>query len=140
MTHDEDTISYDEAFYPEGDEYVSVYTRRQAIRDGVLIDVTETAKLFGFKHPVAFSDGAYVDLVIEYCRGTNTLEADRLNAVLLAIRDTIARKAKHPSDRIYFRLATCDGEGTHYDAALIAHCGPGDDPDPVITIMRPEDD
>lgn len=34
-------------------EPIYIYTRKQAIEDGVLIDVTETAKEAGFKVPVA---------------------------------------------------------------------------------------
>jgi len=36
-------------------EPVSVYTREQAIEDGMLVDVTALAKEIGFKIPVAFT-------------------------------------------------------------------------------------
>jgi hypothetical protein len=35
------------------DDVISVYTRQDAINDGVLVDVTETAKEMGFRYPVA---------------------------------------------------------------------------------------
>lgn len=139
MTKETNIPSIDEIITEEW-EYVSRYSRSMALADGVLIDVTEQAKLFGFTLPVAITDGAYVDAVIEYCRGTNTQEAARLNAVLMTVRDAIRSKIKHASDRVYFRLPTADAEGTYYHLTLIAHCGPGDSPAPVITIMRPEDD
>lgn len=39
----------------EGIEYISTYTRKQAIEDGTLIDVTCLAKEAGFKWPVAIT-------------------------------------------------------------------------------------
>jgi hypothetical protein len=39
-------------------EIIYSYTRKQAIADGVLIDVTELAKEAGFKCPVAFTSSA----------------------------------------------------------------------------------
>src|SRR4051812_27741843 len=36
-------------------EVIFAYTRKQAIEDGVLVDVTETAKEAGFKIPVALT-------------------------------------------------------------------------------------
>jgi len=43
-------------------EVISVYTADQAIEDGYLIDVTETAKEAGFKIPVRITRGVF-DLV-----------------------------------------------------------------------------
>ncbi len=37
----------------DGAEVISVYTRAQAIEDGVLVDVSELAKEAGFRFPVA---------------------------------------------------------------------------------------
>ena len=37
-------------------EIICSYTRAQAIKDGVLIDVSEAAKEAGFKIPVAMTD------------------------------------------------------------------------------------
>ena len=36
-------------------DIISTYTRKEAIEDGVLIDVTDVAKLEGFRTPVAFT-------------------------------------------------------------------------------------
>lgn len=107
-------------------EYLTQFSRALALADGQLVDMTEPAKLFGFKGPVLFSHSAWVEVVAEYCRGSATLEVDRVNAVLLALRDAIARHRRHASGRIYFRVATCDGDGVYYDIALIARQGRGD--------------
>ena len=41
-------------------DIISTYTRAQAIKDGVLIDVSSTAKEAGFEWPVAITAGACV--------------------------------------------------------------------------------
>lgn len=38
------------------------YTRKQAIQDGVLIDITEESKEFGFVYPIAITDGLFAEL------------------------------------------------------------------------------
>lgn len=141
--HDDEKPSYDEVFYPEesaGMDWpvIHTYTRRQALEDGFLIDVSEAARLF-FKHPVAFTDQAFFEAISGYCRGTNTPKDTRLSFVLSFLRDAIATKKRDHSTRVYVSLPTADPEGAGYFLPLIVDCGPGDDPEPVITVMRPED-
>jgi len=49
--------------HPFFGEVVSVYTRAQAIADGVLIDVSEMAGEAGFRWPVAITAAAWEDCV-----------------------------------------------------------------------------
>ena len=44
-------------------DVISTYTRAQAIEDGVLVDVSSTAKEVGFKWPAAITAGAWADCV-----------------------------------------------------------------------------
>ena len=44
-------------------ESIYRYTRAQAIEDGVLVDVTETAREAGFRCPVAITHAAWEDSV-----------------------------------------------------------------------------
>ena len=44
-------------------EIIDSYTRKQAIADGVLIDVTETASEAGFRIPVALTRAVWADYV-----------------------------------------------------------------------------
>lgn len=44
-------------------EVISSYSRKQAIEDGVLIDVTEAANQLGFRVPVAMTSAAWGDCV-----------------------------------------------------------------------------
>ena len=43
---------------------IFTYTREQAINDGVLVDVTQTAKKSGFRVPVALTSEVYNGYVV----------------------------------------------------------------------------
>ena len=75
------------------------YSRRQAIEDGVLVDVTETAREAGFKIPVALSRSVWERLVAlpEGYRGFQD-EAGRLWDVLWMARHYALRASD--SDRV----------------------------------------
>jgi hypothetical protein len=46
----------------EGWEVISSYSRRDALEDGVLVDVSEFAKEAGFKWPLAVTRGVWAIL------------------------------------------------------------------------------
>lgn len=100
-------------------EIIHRYTRADAIRDGVLIDVTEAAKVHGFRYPVAITSAAHA--------ATNVKTG--LGRVLLALRGAIGRMTEE-RDSIPFTV----NDSTR-DQRLYAVCGPGDDGEPVITVM-----
>jgi len=49
--------------HPFFGEVISVYTRAQALADGVLIDAGPMAREVGFRWPVAITAGAWADCV-----------------------------------------------------------------------------
>ena len=109
------------------------YSRADALRDGVLVDVSERAKRAGIKYPTACTAGvwALIDCLPE--SDTDTLagivrdvRAEEVLRVMLA-----AIRQAHGTDRVAF-----DALG----AALWAQCGPGDTAAPVITIMLEGED
>uniref|UniRef100_I2Q6G9 DNA or RNA helicases of superfamily II n=1 Tax=Desulfovibrio sp. U5L TaxID=596152 RepID=I2Q6G9_9BACT len=116
------------------------YTRAQAIADGVLIDVTAEAKAHGFKVPVAITDhlfNVYVDAPTGLeAEGQST--AGRLHD-LLTLAMLAARTSKG-TDRAYFKISFLMTPGKIETVEVIAHIGPGDHGEPVLTIMLPEDD
>lgn len=60
-------------------EVISVYTREQAIEDGVLVDITDTAREVGFVVPVAIIRATWASLVEwNTANGVHQDEADRL--------------------------------------------------------------
>lgn len=128
------------------DDLVSSYTRAQAIADGVLIDVTETAKGAGWKWPVALTAAAWADFVAwsnedTLRKGWPQDEAGRLWDVLWIGR--LGIKAAGDSDRALFSFLRVAREGASRKAVEVQariHCGPGDAGEPVITIMMPDED
>ena len=51
-----------------------------------------------------------------------------------------AAKRAGNSDRVYFKVSFLMSPGRSESVEVIAHIGPGDTPEPVLTIMLPEDD
>ena len=116
------------------------YTRAQAIADGVLVDVTEQAKATGFKLPTVVTDNLYHHYIEPPAglAGEGQSVAGRLHDLLtLAL---FAAKRAANSDRVYFKVAFLMSPGHSETVEGIAHIGPGDNAEPVLTIMLPEDD
>ena len=123
---------------------VSSYTREQALADGVLHDVSAESRRFGFKIPVAVTDTVwrgYVEAtpeLVEYGQST----AARLDDVLAVLFFTIKAMPKDADNsRMTFQVKfLMDTNETYEEPELIAHIGPGDTWEPVLTIMLPEDE
>ncbi|AUX46077.1 hypothetical protein SOCE26_075820 [Sorangium cellulosum] len=121
-------------------ELVYSYARRQAIEDGVLIDVSATARELGVKIPVAVTSAVwerYVKLTAAAIRAGNG-EDGRLWDILWMFR-WAANRARDQSE-VLFELHVVTDSITPSRVQLKAICGPGDDCEPVITIMLPEED
>ena len=116
------------------------YTRKQAIEDGVLVDVTETAKECGFKYPVAVTRAVWDRVIVpdDGAKAFGQSEAGRLWDVLWILHVTIAR-SPGPKDTLFYSLLVSDGEKSR-TVRLKSVCGPGDDMTPTITIMMPDQD
>ena len=123
---------------------ISVYTRTQALADGVLVDVTDTAREAGFVFPVALTHAVWEDCVGWSAEDTKRKggpqdEMGRLWDVLWMAK-LAARKG---GERILFQLYRVPREGRGVRAKLVtlaAHCGQGDDGEPVVTIMMSAED
>lgn len=114
------------------------YSRAQAIADGVLVDVSEQAKEAGFRYPVALTAAAWADCVAwrESHRGSGQSESGRLWDVLWMTKLAIKGAAGDRVDVVVHRLRG----GRSMPISLLAVVGPGDDWEPVITIMLPTED
>ena len=120
-------------------EVIYTYTRAQALEDGVLIDVSETAKEAGIRFRVALTATVYAKYV-EVPEGvTGQDETGRLWDILWMFR---CAAAKFDGSTLLFKLHVRNDnrDGTPPLVTLKAECGPGDDAEPVITIMLPEED
>jgi len=133
------------------------YTRAQAIADGVLVDVTadaETRQLVeqaGFRLPLAMTHGAFCEAVL--AGTTETPEGEfvfpagqslkgRLWDILTVLRTGIqAANRRETTDRVHFTvLVDENGQGRTRPVKLWCLCGPGDDGEAVLTIMREGED
>ena len=123
---------------------IYVYSRAQAIADGVLVDVTETAKEVGFKLPVAITEALHNRLTPTKADAGLGQDYDgRLWDVLWLAAFTI-KLAGPGTDTVLFTVEQQEVEaksGTpkKVNLRLRAVCGPGDEGEPVITIGFPED-
>ena len=116
------------------------YTRAQAIADGVLIDVTAQAAEVGFKVHTVVTDHLYNSYVVPPTglEGEGQSVEGRLHDLLF--RTLLAAKAIRDSDRVEFDVLFLMSPGRWDTAHVVAVIGSGDQGEPVMTIMLPEDD
>ena len=110
-----------------GNDVIHSYTRVQAIDDGYLVDVTETAKEAGFVWPVAITRAVWEDCVEwsdeDSKRQTYQDLSGRLWDVLKLFRVPRGGRGQK-ARRTTLKLIT----------------GPGDSGEPVVTILLPHED
>ena len=125
-------------------EPIAVYTRRQAIEDGVLVDLMqpETVRLVreaGFKLPVAMTAGAFAATVAEIGKPLpegQDIQGRLWDALWLL---ACAIRTAGSTDRVKFRVSVWNGR--RRDAVkLWSLCGPGDGGTPGVTIMLEGED
>jgi len=122
------------------------YTRRQAIEDGVLVDLMQPEFIdlvrdAGFKFPVAMTAEAfadYVELSPQAIKAGNNLKG-RLWDVFWMLRAAIQQHRGDPREIIYQFYCITDRIKPRL-CTLKAVCGPGDQREPVLTIMHPWQD
>jgi hypothetical protein len=115
------------------------YTRSQAIEDGVLVDVTTTAREAAINHPVAVSQAVWCRCVEVPDGVQGQDEAGRLWDVLWMLRDAIGR-AKPGTRIILYQVSVRNDNRRARAVTLKAVCGPADDGSPCITVLLPEED
>jgi len=120
---------------------IYTYTRKQAIADGVQVDVTKTAKEAGISYPVFLTRSVF-DAYVAVPAGVECQdEAGRLWDVIWMLRFAIIRSRGH-GDRVPVALYVRNDNQRAKLVKLIATCGPldFDDPAPAITVMLPGED
>ena len=116
-------------------EPISIYTWAQAINDGQLIDVSESAREAGIRYPVAVTPGVWEWIDPRPMPGCQDM-AGRLWDVLTMLRYGI-RRSQGGMARVSVLFAGGPGlrGRTKRRVEMVAICGPGDDAEPVITIQ-----
>lgn len=123
-------------------DIISSYTRASALEDGQLIDVSEVAREAGFSLPVAVTRAVWADCVAwgeaeKARKGTLQDEDGRLwDVVFMAF---LAAAGNRSASRIEYEVYRVPREGKAVmprTVRLVLAIGPGDDGQPVITIMQ----
>jgi len=117
-------------------EPISIYTRAQAIEDGVLIDVSETAKEAAFRFPVAVTAGVWAKIYDIPKSQSFQNPKGRLWDVLSMARFAI--RGQDDAKEILYKLIMHVGREKYITLKIVV--GPGDNAEPVLTIMMPEED
>lgn len=124
---------------PPGFEIISRYTRKEAIEDGVLYDITELAKEAGHRFPVAISTGVHVLATEAQEKGGRDYKGviwDIISVLTFAIK-----ASKKGGNVIYFTVKIWSKyTGKDQDVKLYCVCGEGDNMEPVLTIMLISED
>jgi len=131
-------------------EVIACYSRHQAIADGALVQVSgpgyegddwipAMAREAGLRQPVALTVGAWSACIGEPGEplpAGQDIKGRLWDVLTLAVW---AIRRNRATDRATFEVSVFDGE-RHHAVALWIHCGPGDDAEPVLTIMREGED
>jgi hypothetical protein len=122
-------------------DYIHRYNRADAIRDGVLIDVSTVAGEAGIRYPVALTRAVWERCVAVPPGVLFQDEAGRLWDVAWMLCCAITRE-KGGARVLSFALHVRNDnrERTPPLVRLKAVCGPGDDGEPVVTVMLPDED
>src|SRR5947209_9562356 len=121
------------------DDIIHRYTRAQALADGVLVDVTATAREAGIRWPVALTRAAWERCVAVPPGVACQDEAGRLWDVLWLLA-LAARRGGGAEVRFGVHVRNDNRERTPPVVRLKAVCGPGDQGEPVLTVMLPDED
>lgn len=131
---------------------VSSYTRRQAIEDGALIDLSDATDLSGqrlspFKFPLAITAAAFDASIAAGGKWVgNELKLPGLQDVPGRTWDVMwmmlsAIRRSDGGSEIRFQVSVLvDGVRRRKTVHLKSICGPGDNGEPVLTVMLPEED
>ena len=126
---------------------IHAYTRAEALADGVLVDVTATAKEAGFKVPTAVTASVFsecIEWTEQDAKKSRTYQdqAGRLWDVLyLAAAMARSLRGRHQNQLLYkLRVVPRPGHDHPRLRTLKLVIGPGDNAEPVATIMRTDED
>lgn len=125
---------------PYSDDLISMYTRNDALHDGTLIDVSKVAGEAGFKVPIALTMSAFRAIEPsseEKCYGEDL--RGRLHDLFWLMHLALRKKSHLEASRIDFQMNLYQ-DGKHTSLELQALLHPGDQGEPVITILLPNED
>ncbi|NLS90776.1 MAG: hypothetical protein GXX96_01145 [Planctomycetaceae bacterium] len=121
-------------------EPIYEYSRRQAIADGVLEDVSIFAREAGIIFPTAVTRRVWDELVVpdEESRQEGQCESGRAWDILWMLRMTV--QAGEAGDEVRFPVTFVASGNRRSKVMLKSICRPDDDGGPCITIMFEDED
>jgi hypothetical protein len=142
------TMNNDKSFF-DTFEVIHTYTRKKGIDDGVLVDMTqdkfgELLRAAGFNRHMAMTATAFDQVIGDTDRLPEGQDIARrwwdvLNVMKVAITAAIRKTPSHRVDSVPFQVKVWNGK-RHDTVSLYVHCGPGDNAEPVLTIMLEGED
>jgi hypothetical protein len=120
-------------------ELIFAYTRAEAIKDGVLVDVSKLAQEAGFRYPVAMTAAVWETCVRVPGDIPGRDESGRIWDLINVLR-WLKLRVEVREQEFEFTLAIPQSSGTIEDVFLKSLCHLGDAGEPVVTIaLRHED-
>lgn len=113
------------------------YSRAEALADGTLRDAGQLARDAGFGFPVALTSAAWEKVVTVPTYALGESEGGRLWDVLNVLKWVVQDS---DADDVDFLVCVTSHSGGSEEVPLRAVCGPGDDGEPVITVMLEGED
>jgi hypothetical protein len=121
-------------------EVIHQYTRADAIADGLLVDVSSVAREAGIRYSVALTVAVWARCVEVPAGVVCQDESGRLWDVLSLLRFAIRTGNGGAEVRYAVHVRQDNRTGMPPLVHLKAVCGPGDEAEPVITVMLPDED
>lgn len=121
-------------------EVISAYSRAQAIEDGVLVDLSYLAREAGFRWPLAVTRAVWA--VIEPNRKLKQEGQGCIGRAwdLLSLLRAELRSAQGGREVRFAPYFLTEAGKPPRQISMRAVSGPGDDGEPVITVMLPDED
>jgi hypothetical protein len=114
------------------------YSRMQALEDGVLVDVSDLGREAGLKFRVAVTRAIWAEYISVPDGVIGQDERGRAWDIVWMLR--MAIKSGKGGEEIQYSVLVRNDNRRPTKIDLKALCGPGDDMEPVITIMKPDED
>jgi hypothetical protein len=113
------------------------YTRKQAIEDGVLVELSSPVCREHYKYPIAGTAAvwAIIDRAVKNPRTFNSLDGV-LHDILWMSR--ACKRTVDPTTVLFQVLINGAGRQKKFTFKMV--CGPSDDGSPCLTLMLPEED
>lgn len=121
-----------------GEDVIFVYTRADAIADGVLHDLSQLSIEAGIKFPTAITAAAWAAVIEPPADCPDQSIEGRAWDVLQVLRSQA--KEAGPTDRVDFVVRVKQCADFARDVALKALLHAGDEGEPCITVLLPNED